>query len=413
MNAWNAEYSGEEPSDDENDHIPEWADEDQANLLSEQIQEAKPDDSAEPEGRKLRFKSADTMRPRRIKWLRGALEGGTIPIGGITLLAGREGIGKSTITYDLISEVTRGVMPGEFFGKPKHVVIYATEDEWEPVIIPRLLAAKADLTRVHRVDAYTPDGDKDAIDFPLDLKRLAALCLKYDVALVVLDPIMSVINGKLDTHKDREVRQALDPLTSFAGAAGVAVLGLIHVNKSGGNDPLNSVMGSRAFSAVARSVLFCVKVESDDQDAEPIYLFTHEKCNLGAKQASKQYEIKTVRLQQQNDEDGTFEIVTSKVEWGMYDRRTARDILDGNESTARPGSVKDKILKYLRGREMVPQVDIINELVNKNITTPGTAKNALSRMVKARELLNPARGFYQIPSVQDVLDSEPEDADSE
>lgn len=395
-------------TDVDNDQVPdepEWADSSAVQLLDQQIEDAGNSDVTENgQVRRIVLRSAADMKPRRIKWLDGDDRGGRIPVGGITLLAGREGIGKSTISYDVIAQVTKGTMRGEFLGKPKGVVIYATEDEWEPVIVPRLIAAGADRSRVHRAEAYTAEGEKDSIDFPLDLKRLAAQCLNHDVALVVLDPIMSVINGKLDTHKDREVRQALDPLTSFAAAAGIGVLGLIHVNKSGGNDPLNSVMGSRAFSAVARSVLFCIKVESDEEDSPPTYLYTHEKCNLGPKQHSKQYSIKEVQLDLEDPEDGTFTVLTSKVEWGFYDKRSAREVLDGNDGgRVRDGSVKAKILKALRGREMVPLRELAATL-ERSGTSPGVTKVTLTRMVKAGEILNPARGFYQPYSVNNLLD---------
>ena len=60
----------------------------------------------------------------------------------------------------------------------------------------------------------------------------------------------------LDTHKDAEVRQALEPIVKLADRSSLCVLGLIHVNKSTTSDPLSALMGSRAFAAVARSVLF-------------------------------------------------------------------------------------------------------------------------------------------------------------
>jgi hypothetical protein len=399
-----------EPSGDD----AEWVDARAAVQLTEQISEAhdRQDEPVVEAGRRIVLHSAANMTPRRIKWLNGDVKGGRIPLGGITLLAGREGIGKSTITYDLIAQVTKGELPGEYFDTPKGAVVYATEDEWEPVIVPRLIAAGADRKYVHRAEAYTADGEKDAIDFPLDLKRLAAQCVKNDVALVVLDPIMSVINGKLDTHKDREVRQALDPLTSFAGAAGVAVIGLIHVNKSGGNDPLNSVMGSRAFSAVARSVLFCVKVEGDgdDENAQPTYLFTHEKCNLGPKMPSKQYEIKAVELSIEDVDGSTFAVWTSKVEWGFYDRRGAREVMEGNEggNRVKAGSLKEKILKILKGREMVPLRLILTEM-EEGGTSPGTTKVTLTRMVKAGEILNKPKGFYQPVTIDYLLDDDVND----
>ncbi len=98
-----------------------------------------------------------------------------------------------------------------------------------------------------------------------------------DLALIVLDPLMSRLGAKLDTHRDGDVRQALEPLVSFADDTGVSILGLIHLNKSQGVDPLTAVMGSRAFVAVARSVLVVMK----DPDEEDAYVMAHAKSNLG------------------------------------------------------------------------------------------------------------------------------------
>ena len=55
------------------------------------------------------------------------------------------------------------------------------------------------------------------------------------------------------------------------------VVGLIHVNKSGSQDALNSIMGSRAFTAVPRAVLFV----ATDPDDETVRLAGEPKNNLG------------------------------------------------------------------------------------------------------------------------------------
>ena len=55
------------------------------------------------------------------------------------------------------------------------------------------------------------------------------------------------------------------------------MLGIIHVNKSSGTDTLTSIMGSRALTAVARSVLFAIKDPSD----ESLRMLGNEKNNLG------------------------------------------------------------------------------------------------------------------------------------
>lgn len=63
-------------------------------------------------GRRLRSTPASAVVPRHLRWLWTS----RIPLGGLTLLAGREGLGKSTVATDLTSQVTRGVLDGEMYG---------------------------------------------------------------------------------------------------------------------------------------------------------------------------------------------------------------------------------------------------------------------------------------------------------
>jgi hypothetical protein len=81
----------------------------------------------------------------------------------------------------------------------------------------------------------------------------------------------------LDSHKDADVRRALEPLVSFADRAHIALLGIIHVNKGLSTDPLTMLMASRAFAAVARSVLFVAQ----DPDNKTVRVLGEPKNNLG------------------------------------------------------------------------------------------------------------------------------------
>jgi hypothetical protein len=115
---------------------------------------------------------------------------------------------------------------------------------------------------------------------------------------VILDPLLTYVNAKLDTHKDAEVRKALEPVVKIAHHTKVSVIGLIHVNKSNEGDLMNRVMGSRAIGAVARGVRFCATYKPvedmvlDDDDpfmaADPTtkrarFVFGQIKNNLEAK----------------------------------------------------------------------------------------------------------------------------------
>lgn len=237
--------------------------------------------------RSLRVTRASEFKPRATRWLYA--EGKRVfwlPLGGLSLLGGREGVGKSTIAYGIAAKITRGELPGSFKGEPRGVVIAATEDAWEQTVIPRLLACGADLDRVFRVDAETPEGLPVGLQLPEDVEGLTELIHAERVVLVLLDPLMSTVGANLDTNKDADVRRALEPMSRLAAEAQVAILGLIHVNKSQGSDLLTRLMASRAFAAVARAVLFAAaddEVPVEGVQQRETFLFGQIKNNLGPK----------------------------------------------------------------------------------------------------------------------------------
>jgi len=220
--------------------------------------------------RKLKVTIGSSIEIRPVDWLWD----GRIAQGTLALLAGREGIGKSTLAYSLAADITNGKLKGAFYGHPRSVIIIATEDDWSFTIIPRLKAAGADLNKVLQIEPNDPD--EYGISLPRDIDELSEIAKDYDTGLILLDPLMSRL-GNLDTHKDSEVRQALEPLVKMAGKSKAAALGLIHVNKNGSTDPLNMLMGSRAFSAVARAVLFVVQ----DPEKPDTKVMMQAKNNLG------------------------------------------------------------------------------------------------------------------------------------
>lgn len=224
--------------------------------------------------RRITLTSAADIRPRPTRWLWA----GRFALGAISLIAGPEGTGKSTLAYTLAAEVTRGTLAGDRKGQPKAVLVVATEDSWEHTIVPRLMAAGADLARVYRVEVMTSEDTHGSLNLPHDNAELEGAIGQTDAAMVLLDPLMSRLAG-LDTHKDGEVRLALEPIAAIADRTSVSVVGLIHFNKSGSGDVLNNVMASKAFTAVARSVSMVVR-DADDESGRA-RIFATPKNNLG------------------------------------------------------------------------------------------------------------------------------------
>ncbi len=262
------------------------------------------DDEPAVEGEHARFsvRTYNEIAMLRATWLYKGL----IPQKALTLLAGEPGVGKSTIALDIAAQITLGTLPGEDFGRPRDVLIVATEDLAEYTIKPRLAAAGADMGRV--LDLVMHETGT-TLELPDDLPNLETIMTDHNVALVILDPLTSRIGKGLDTHRDSDVRKALEPLAGIGNRLNVAVLGIIHLNKAGNTDPLRAVMGSVAFGAVARSVLFAM----EDPNQEGRHLFGLAKSNLGPMDVpTMTYTFDAVTVA----ETDAGPIVISRVAWG-------------------------------------------------------------------------------------------------
>jgi hypothetical protein len=218
---------------------------------------------------------ASAIEPRPVRW--GWED--RLPTAHVSLIPGREGIGKSLLLIWLIAQITRGRLPGVFRGIPRPVFYAATEDSWQHTIVPRLIAAGADMDLVYRVEVEAIETSaRIELTMPRDCELLGAEVKRLEVAMVALDPLMSVIDRSVDTYNDRELRTVLEPLGRLADDTGCMIVGLAHFNKSSGDDPLNMVTGSRAFTAVVRSVMAVARDPDADDRA---CIVSQVKNNLG------------------------------------------------------------------------------------------------------------------------------------
>jgi hypothetical protein len=224
-------------------------------------------------GLNVGFTPANSIKLRITNWLWD----GRIPIGELTLTPGRGGIGKSTWHAWLMACITRGILPGMYYGTPKACAVAAAEDSWERTIAPRLYAAGADLSRVYRIDVFQEADTQISLTLPLHLNYLAEQMREVDAVLLDCDPLMSVIADSLDTYKDKEIRSALEPIARAANKENFAVVGNAHFTKQG-RDPHSAVMGGAAFYNVSRAVVSFVR---DDISNDGKIVVSQLKNNLG------------------------------------------------------------------------------------------------------------------------------------
>lgn len=211
---------------------------------------------------------------------------GRIACGMVSIAAGREGSGKSSFGIWLAAKITRGTLPGAHYGTPKRAYYLATEDSWKHTLVPRLMASGADLSMVARIEVAVSECATVTLSLPDDVDLLTQSIIDNDVALVVIDPLMSTMSAGLDTNGTRDVRTALEPLAAMADKTGASVVALAHFNKATGLDSLTRITGSGAFKDVARAVM----VFAVDADGERV--FSQPKNSVGRNDLpSLKYEV--------------------------------------------------------------------------------------------------------------------------
>jgi len=312
-------------------------------------------DALEADSRAELVCAADIL-PRSISWIWN----GWLAAGKFHILAGAPGTGKTTLAILFAATVTRGGgWPDGSHADPGSVAIWSGEDDPADTLVPRLMAAGADTTRVHFVHAVTEDGRRRPFDPALDVRMLAdALRNHCDVRMLIIDPVVSAVAG--DSHKNAEVRRSLQPLGDLAAALQCAVIGITHLSKgTAGREPTERVTGSLAFAAVARVVMLAAKVQADVHD--PARLLVRTKSNIGPDDGGFEYRLEQFAL------SNTSDVVASRVVWGEPVSGNARDLLSAAESAiggdafGEGGNPAQEWLSELLSQGPVSSKDVLDE----------------------------------------------------
>jgi DNA polymerase len=180
-------------------------------------------------------------------------------IGKLGLIVGLPDEGKGLFLADIAARVTRGLpWPcGEGFAPRGNVLLLSAEDDPSDTVVPRLIAAGADLERIEIVSMVRADNKDRMFSLVTDLELLRAkIAAVGDVRLVQIDPISAYLGvGKIDSFRTTDVRAVLSPLVSLAAELRVGVTGIMHFNKKVDvTNALLRISDSLAFGATSRHV---------------------------------------------------------------------------------------------------------------------------------------------------------------
>ena len=292
-----------------------------------------------------------------------------IPWGKVTLSTGDPGQGKSATLFDLAARLSSGKkMPlTGIRHEPASVIILTAEDGLGDTVAPRLLAAGADLAKIHSIIAYRgKDGYESPLSLPEHVDILRKEVERTGARLVIIDPLNAFLTGKADSHRDHHVRQALHPLTKMAEDTGVAILIISHLNKGSGGNATYRIGGSIGVVAAARAALL-VATDPTDPDRKIVAV---SKSNLAAFPQSVVFRL---------EDDPEYAAV--RVKWEGLSPIMANDLLSAGQGgrTHPERDAAEDFLEDLLSDGAVPVNEIKEAAKEQGIaeTTLQRAKDAL------------------------------------
>lgn len=312
--------------------------------------------------RTLTLINLDDVEPEVIEWLWYPY----IPRGKLTMIEGDPGLGKSWLTMALASFISRGKpLPYQINPEKGPVLILSAEDGIADTIKPRLITLRANTKNIVAIPeavSFTENGCK-AIDEAI--KQVNPL-------LIIIDPLVAYLGGKVDLHKANETREVMARLTRIAEENRVAIVLVRHLTKGGKDKAIYRGIGSIDLTAAVRSVLAIGRNPQDPDDGRVI---CHIKSNLAPLGKPLAYTL-----------DGTDR--QHPFEFGEQIDVDVNDVL-GAQASGGKGSTQaavDFLNQILNDGMILPSIDIFREAEARGLSEKSIKKaRRILKIVTIRE----------------------------
>jgi putative DNA primase/helicase len=237
------------------------------------------------EAQEFRLTCLESVEPRPITWNWP----GYLARGKLTILCGDPDKAKSQITIDAAARQSTGARwPTGPEATVASTIFLCSEDGVADTVRPRAEAAGADLSKLHVFESkILKNGKAKGFTLQDDLEILSkAVNQVQDVGMIVADALTSYM-GKVENSSTSDIRAVLDPVSQWADAHQVNVLGVMHPPKAAQANAIRQFSGSFAYVASARLAHLAI----DDPDDAGRKLLLCVKNNIGIKAPGRGYRI--------------------------------------------------------------------------------------------------------------------------
>jgi putative DNA primase/helicase len=289
-----------------------------------------------------------SLKPQKMTWLWKE----RIPDGAITWIVGQPGNAKSLLTIEIVACATAGKPWPD--GTPNtmgamKVLMFCGEDDLTRTVVPRLMAAGADLSKVRFLDNRSFRGTLGdskvpgrSIDLDQDMETLLGMLkANPDTKLLICDPITGVFGSK-KISKDEEVNPILEELVDLCKVTGLTFVGVSHTPKRTTNSSIEKISGGSAVAGKCRAA-FMLSHDPESEDKHD-HVMTIIKGNLTGNLSGMKYSTVPCSVQAEGE---AIDIV--KIEWKEATDLTADDVLiaQNSKKEERDGQV-DKCMAFLQ-----------------------------------------------------------------
>jgi len=220
-------------------------------------------------GQRVRYTRWDDVRLEQVNWLMI----NRLPQAELTIVEGDGDLGKTTAVLDIAARLSRGAdMPDGSRVEGAADVLLVAEEDRVSILKARLIAAGADLDKIHRLE----DVDGGRFSLPEHAQVLHAEAQRCNAKLIVIDALFNHFDTGLNTNTTEDVRRVLAPLSDIAHRTGAAIVAIRHWGKTVRAASARG-LGSADIRNVARSTLVVGKHPSDDR----VRVIALDKSNLG------------------------------------------------------------------------------------------------------------------------------------
>jgi AAA domain len=318
--------------------------------------------------------------------------------GKFALIAGMPDMGKGQIAAYIAAACTANIeLPCNEGHAPQGNVIWLNaEDGASDTVKPRLVAAGADLERVHIVESARVGGEDKIFSLVTDLRLLREAIERIgSVVLVIIDPVSAYLGvGKVDGRSATDVRGVLTPLKDMAEELHVAVIGIAHFNKKDDiKSALLRVSDSIAYVAAARHV-YAVVEDPEDKNSK---LFVKAKNNLARDTKALRYgmSVKTVG----RDSRLIVDIDAPYIVWHpQHVEITANEAMQAATGQTAKREAREFLLERLEAGAM-KQEDVIDEAKQEDIAEKTLRRAKKELGIKSRKERGKMDGawFWELP----------------